>query len=100
MFKEELGVFNKILLYPPEKGILTLNIDNISKEFLNSLVVKKIFLNDEIKDGEIILGKNKNKKEKKKNNNKNEKIAKNKNKENTFNPLTSPGEVVSVHLRI
>ena len=75
-FKEELGVFNKILLYPPEKGILTQNIDNISKEFLNSLVIKKIFLNDEIKDDEIILGKNKDKKEK---------IIKNKNKENTFN---------------
>ena len=75
-FKEELGVFNKILLYPPEKGILTQNIDNISKEFLNSLVIKKIFLNDEIKDDEIILGKNKDKKEKR---------IKNKNKENTFN---------------
>ena len=75
-FKEELGVFNKILLYPPEKGILTQNIDNISKEFLNSLVIKKIFLNDEIKDDEIILGKNKDKKEKR---------IKNKNKENTYN---------------
>ena len=75
-FKEELGVFNKILLYPPEKGILTQNIENISKEFLNSLVIKKIFLNDEIKDDEIILGKNKDKKEKR---------IKNKNKENTFN---------------
>ena len=75
-FKEELGVFNKILLYPPEKGILTQNIDNISKEFLNGLVIKKIFLNDEIKDDEIILGKNKDKKEKR---------IKNKNKENTFN---------------
>ena len=92
-FKEELGVFNKILLYPPEKGILTQNIDNISKEFLNSLVIKKIFLNDEIKDDEIILGKNKkidkvenkSKKEKTKKNNKTEKIIKNKNKENIIN---------------
>ena len=83
-FKEELGAFNKILLYPPEKGILTQNIDNISKEFLNSIVIKKIFLNDEIKDDEIILGKYKNKKEKIKNNKK-EKIIKNKNKENTIN---------------
>ena len=91
-FKEELGVFNKVLLYPPEKGILTQNIDNISKEYLNSIAIKKIFLNDEIKDDDIILGKNKkidkaenkNKKEKAKKSNKTEKIIKNKNKENVI----------------
>ena len=58
-FKEELGVFNKIILYPPEKGILIPDIENISKDFLNSLVIKKILLNDNIKDDEIILIKNK-----------------------------------------
>ena len=91
-FKEELGVFNKIILYPPEKGILNQDMDNISKEFLNSLVIKKIFLNEESKDDEIVLGKNKkieegkdkskNKKEKEK-----EKVKskKNKSKEKNIN---------------
>ena len=55
-FKEELGVFNKILIYPPEKGILESDIENISKEFLNSLVNKKIFLNNENKNDEIVIG--------------------------------------------
>ena len=84
-FKEELGVFNKVILYPPEKGILIPDIDNISKEFLNSLVIKKIFLNDEIKEDEIILGKNKkdnkNDNKTKKGKEQKEKIRKNKNKE-------------------
>ena len=87
-FKEELGVFNKVILYPPEKGILIPDIDNISKEFLNSLVIKKIFLNNEIKEDEIILGKNKkdNKNENKTKKGKEQKektpkIRKNKNKE-------------------
>ena len=87
-FKEELGAFNKVILYPPEKGILIPDIDNISKEFLNSLVIKKIFLNDEIKEDEIILGKNKkdNKNENKTKKGKEQKektpkIRKNKNKE-------------------
>ena len=55
-FKEELGVFNKVLIYPPEKGILIPDMDNIKKEFLNSLVIKKIFLSDDNKEEEIILG--------------------------------------------
>ena len=84
-FKEELGAFNKVILYPPEKGILIPDIDNISKEFLNSLVIKKIFLNDEIKEDEIILGKNKkdnkNDNKTKKGKEQKEKIRKNKNKE-------------------
>ena len=55
-FKEELGVFNKVLIYPPEKGILIPDMENIKKEFLNSLVIKKIFLSDDNKEDEIILG--------------------------------------------
>ena len=54
-FKEELGVFNKVLIYPPEKGILIPDMENIKKEFLNSLVIKKIFLSDDNKEDEIIL---------------------------------------------
>ena len=81
-FKEELGVFNKVIIYPPEKGILIPDIENISKEFLNALVIKKLLLNNEIKEDEIILGKNKknkddNKKTKEKKNKK-EKMIKNK----------------------
>ena len=79
-FKEELGVFNKILIYPPEKGILLPDMENISKEFLNSLIIKKIFLNNDIKDDEIILGKNK--KEKKDKKDKKEKVLKNKKNQN------------------
>ena len=91
-FKEELGVFNKILVYPPEKGILTPNMEYISQGFLNSLVIKKIFLNSENKDDEIVIGQNKksNKENKvnKKGKEKKEKIVrikKNKNKENKEN---------------
>ena len=94
-FKEELGVFNKILVYPPEKGILEPDIENISKEFLNSLVNKKIFLNGENNNDEVVIGKNKNikndnnkeKKEHKKNKKEvKDKIKnhKNKNKENYY----------------
>ena len=43
----ELGVFMKVIMYPPEKGILPKNIENLSKEFSNGLVNKKIFLNSE-----------------------------------------------------
>jgi len=85
-FKEELGVFNKLLVYPPEKGILTPNMEYISQEFLNSLVIKKIFLNSENKDDDIIIGKdNKNNKENKinkKGKEKKEKIVKNKKNKN------------------
>ena len=55
-FKEDLGVFNKVLIYPPEKGILIPDMENIQKEFLNSLVIKKIFLSEDKKEDEIILG--------------------------------------------
>ena len=67
-FKEELGVFNKVLIYPPEKGILIPDMENIKKEFLNSLVIKKIFLSDDNKEDEIILGQS-NKENKNDNNN-------------------------------
>ena len=57
---DELGVFLKIIIYPPEKGILLKDIDNISKEFYNSIVNKKIFLNNDISDEESKLKKNEN----------------------------------------
>ena len=95
-FKEELGVFNKVLIYPPEKGILIPDMENIKKEFLNSLVIKKIFLSDDNKEDEIILGqsnkgnkndnnntknkKGKEKKDKKDKKKKKEKIVNNNNK--------------------
>ena len=95
-FKEELGVFNKVLIYPPEKGILIPDMENIKKEFLNSLVIKKIFLSDDNKEDEIILGqsnkgnkndnnntknkKGKEKKDKKDRKKKKEKIVNNNNK--------------------
>ena len=73
-FKEELGVFNKVLIYPPEKGILIPDMENIKKEFLNSLVIKKIFLSDDNKEDEIILGQsNKGNKNDNNNNTKNKK---------------------------
>ena len=82
-FKEELGVFNKILIYPTEKGILDNNIENISKEFLNSLVNKKIFLNIENKNDEVVISndkkeKNDKMKDNKDKNKKNKEIDKNK----------------------
>ena len=73
-FKEELGVFNKVLIYPPEKGILIPDMENIKKEFLNSLAIKKIFLSDDNKEDEIILGQsNKGNKNDNNNNTKNKK---------------------------
>ena len=76
-FKEELGVFNKVLIYPPEKGILIPDMENIKKEFLNSLVIKKIFLSDDNKKDEIILGQS-NKGNKSDNNNEKNKRGKEK----------------------
>lgn len=100
-FKEELGVFNKVLIYPPEKGILIPDMENIKKEFLNSLAIKKIFLSDDNKEDEIILGQsnkgNKNdnnntknkkgneKKDKKDKKKKKEKIVNNNNNKNDKN---------------
>ena len=55
----ELGVFQKIIIYPPEKGILIKNFEDISKEFYNSLVNKKIFLNNDTSIEESKLQENK-----------------------------------------
>ena len=66
---DDLGVFLKVILYPPEKGILMKNFDEINKEFSNSLVNKKVFLNSDTIN-EISLGndeKTKNKLDKKSN---------------------------------
>lgn len=47
---EELGVFKKLIIYPPEKGILSKDCENISKDFSNAIVNKKIFLNEDTVD--------------------------------------------------
>ena len=47
---QELGVFLNILIFPPEKGILSKTISKIFEEFSESIINnKKIFLNDEAK---------------------------------------------------
>ena len=46
----ELGVFLKVLIYPPEKGILMLNSEDLNKEFSNGLMNKKVFLNIDEED--------------------------------------------------
>ena len=46
---EELGVFKKLIIYPPERGILS-NDEKISKDFSNAIVNKKIFLNEDTVD--------------------------------------------------
>lgn len=57
---EELGCFLPVLIYPPEKGIVSKTITQKGKEFLNSIKSKKIFLNKETKDYDPEFG-NKNK---------------------------------------
>ena len=53
---DELGVFLSVLIYPPEKGILSKTISNISKEFSESIINnKKIFLDNETNDIESEL---------------------------------------------
>ena len=48
---DELGAFINLLIYPPEKGILSKTISKISQEFSNSIVNnRKIFLNNESLD--------------------------------------------------
>jgi hypothetical protein len=61
---DELGVFINVLIYPPEKGILSKTISKISKDFSDSIVNKKTFLNNESrdKDEDNEFGNNKNKK--------------------------------------
>jgi len=41
---EELGVFLPIIIYPTDKGILSKTVSEISKEFINGIIKKKIFL--------------------------------------------------------
>ena len=41
---EELGVFLPIIIYPPEKGIISKTVKQKSLEFSNSIVQKKVFL--------------------------------------------------------
>ena len=43
---EELGVFIPVLIYPPVDGILSKSVEQISKQFNNSIINKKIFLNE------------------------------------------------------
>ena len=47
---EELGVFLPILIYPTDKGILSKTVGEISKEFINSIINKKVFLTSKSKD--------------------------------------------------
>ena len=56
---EELGVFLKVLIYPPEKEILSKTIAKIAKEFIN----KKIFLNSNALDNDLEDNNKNNKKE-------------------------------------
>ena len=55
---DDLGVFNKIIMYPPEKGILSKEMSQIAKEFSNSIVNKKVFLNNDNNDEEDKLKNN------------------------------------------
>ena len=50
---EELGVFISVLLYPPIEGIVSKSVSQISKDFNQSIINKKIFLNqlENNKDG-------------------------------------------------
>ena len=63
---EELGCFLQILIYPPERGIVSKTIKQKLKDFSNSIKSKKILLNKETKDFDPEFGnKNKGKKYKK-----------------------------------
>ena len=80
---DELGVFLKIIIFPPEKGILLKNFEDINKEFSNALLNKKIFLNSDTIYEQNLLdnnekSKNNDDKENKKRNKKREKSKKNK----------------------
>ena len=54
---DELGVFLMTIIYPPEKEKKKKTISNISQQFSNSIVNKKIFLNNESKDRDDGFGK-------------------------------------------
>ena len=56
---EEIGVFLSIVIYPPEKGILSKTVASISKEFINSKINKKVYLTNKSKeDGKEFQSKN------------------------------------------
>jgi hypothetical protein len=60
---EELGVFLQVLVYPPEKGILSKTVAQIATEFTNSIINKKVFLSSKTKEDDKDFGhKDKNKK--------------------------------------
>ena len=79
---DELGVFLKIIIFPPEKGILLKKFEDINKVFSNALLNKKIFLNSDTIYEQSLLENEKNQKnddkENKKRNKKMEKSKKNK----------------------
>ena len=47
---EELGVFLQVLVYPPEKGVLSKSVAQIATEFNNSILNKKVFLSSKIEE--------------------------------------------------
>ena len=47
---EELGVFLPVLIYPPEKGVLSKTVAQISNEFINSILNKKVFLSNKTRE--------------------------------------------------
>ena len=47
---DELGVFHKVLVYPPEKGVLSESVAQIATEFNNSILNKKVFLSSKIEE--------------------------------------------------
>ena len=57
---EELGVFLPVLIYPPEKGVLSKTVAQISNEFINSILNKKVFLSNKTRedDPEFFSSKN------------------------------------------
>ena len=57
---EEIGVFLSIIIYPPEKGILSKTVASIAQDFFNCTIKKKVYLTDESKeDGHEFRSKNK-----------------------------------------
>ena len=53
---EELGVFLQILIYPPEKGIISKTIKQRALEFSNSILNKKVFLTNKTKENDPEFG--------------------------------------------
>lgn len=53
---EELGVFLQILIYPPEKGIISKTVKQRTIEFSNSILNKKIFLTNKTKENDPEFG--------------------------------------------